>query len=185
MIEKTTSFSGGICDRLRQTIYQPKGRSSRQQFSRVKIHLNSELSLSWFRCENTQAIEKISTNHQIIYHDVIITIIRSKKGLYQHRPQIAKNNFCVLKGTTSTPPKLFVIPPPTTAHYNGTQQWHHIQSSKVGHYPPPPTKTHCNGTQQWHHIHSRKVGRHPPPNHNTLQWHPATAPSNGTRSTQP
>lgn len=32
MIEKTTSFSGGICNRLRRTLYQPKGRSCRQQF---------------------------------------------------------------------------------------------------------------------------------------------------------
>ena len=42
-----------------------------------------------------------------------------------------------------------------------------------------------NGTQQWHHVHSPKVGRHPPPNHSTLQWHPTKAPSNGTTSTAP
>ena len=73
-----------------------------------------------------------------------------KKQLYQHRPQIAKNNFCVIKGTTSIP-----------------QSW----SS-----PPPPTIAHYNGTLQWHHVHSAKVGRHPPPNHSTPQWHPAMAP---------
>ena len=160
--------------------------------------------------------------------------------LYQHRPQITKTNFCVIKGTTSTPPKLVVTPPhhstlqrqpsmaprpllqswsspcpPTIAHYNGTHQWHHVHSSKVGHHPAPQTKAHyngtlqchhvhsrevgrhpppqpshttmapCNGTQQWHHVHSPKVGRHPPPNHSTLQWHPTKAPSNGTTSIAP
>ena len=42
-------------------------------------------------------------------------------------------------------PKLVVTPPPTIAHYNGTQNW----SS-----PSPLTKAHCNGTLQWHHVHS-------------------------------
>ena len=40
----------------------------------------------------------------------------------------------------------------------------------------------CNGTQQWHHVHSPKVGRHPPlapPQHTTM------APCNGTTSTPP
>ena len=44
---------------------------------------------------------------------------------------------------------------------------------------PPPTIAHYNGTLQWHHVHSPKVGRHPP----QLQWHPAMAPCNGTTST--
>ena len=95
-------------------------------------------------------------------------------------------------------------------HYNGTLQWHHVHSAKVGrhppnhstrqchhvhslkvgHHPPPqPSHTtmapHYNGTQQWHHVHSTKVGRHPPPNHSTLQWHPTKAPSNGTTSDAP
>ena len=48
---------------------------------------------------------------------------------------------------------------------------------------PSPTIAHYNGTLQWHHVHSPKVGRHPPPNHSTLQSHPAMAPSNGTTST--
>ena len=44
--------------------------------------------------------------------------------------------------------------------------------------PSPQTIANYNGTLQWHHVHSPKVGRHPPPNHSTLQWHPAMAPSN-------
>ena len=95
-------------------------------------------------------------------------------------------------------------------HYNGTLQWHHVHSAKVGRHPPnhstrqchhvhslkvghhpPPQSSHTtmaphyNGTQQWHHVHSTKVGRHPPPNHSTLQWHPTKAPSNGTTSDAP
>ena len=46
---------------------------------------------------------------------------------------------------------------------------------------PPQTIAHYNGTLQWHHVHSPKVGRHPP----QLQWHPAMAPCNGTTSTPP
>ena len=135
-------------------------------------------------------------------------------------------------GTTSTPPKLVVTLPPTIAHYNGTlqwhpQQWHHVHSTKVGGHPPPNHSTlqwhltkapsngttstaPCNGTLQWHHVHSTiahyngtlqrhpamaahyngTLQRHPamarrPLNHSTLQWHPATAPSNGTTSIQP
>ena len=77
---------------------------------------------------------------------------------------------------------------------NGTQQWHHVHSPKVGRHPPPQpqytTMAPCDGTEQWHHVHSPKVGRHPPPQpqyttmapcdgteqwHHvrcTLQWHP-------------
>ena len=71
----------------------------------------------------------------------------------------SKNQFLCYQGTTSTPPKLVVA---------------------------PPTIAHDNGTQQWHHVHSSKVGRHPLPNHRTLQWHHTTmAPCNGTTSTPP
>ena len=85
--------------------------------------------------------------------------------------------------------------PPTMTHYNGTQQWHHVHSPKVGRHPPPnpyhttmapsngtTSTASCNGTLV---PHSPKVGRHPPPNHTTLQWHPTMAPSNGTTSTAP
>ena len=77
-------------------------------------------------------------------------------------------------GTTTTPPKLVVtLRPPTIAHYNGTLQWHHDHSTKIGRRPHPPN----HGTLQWHHDHSTKIGRHPPPpNRSTLQWHPAMAP---------
>ena len=46
------------------------------------------------------------------------------------------------------------------APYDGTQQWHHVHSPKVGRCLPPPTMAHYNGTLQWHHVHS------------PLQWHP-------------
>ena len=104
-------------------------------------------------------------------------------------------------GTTSTPPKLVVMlgpnhstlqwhpamarplpqsSPPTIAHYNGTQQWHHVHSPKVGRWSSPsPQPYHTtmapyDGTQQWHHVHSPN-----PPLHCTLQWHP------GATSNQP
>ena len=130
--------------------------------------------------------------------------------LYQHRPQIAKTDFCVINvensvspakssffwmpllcrvpwapcnGTTSAPPKLVVtLAPsngttsPTIAHYNGTRQWHHVHSPKIGRHPPPQP---CNGTLRWHpamaprplhpamapwcHVQSAKVVRRPPP----------------------
>ena len=76
------------------------------------------------------------------------------------------------------PPKLavtFTIP----HHYNGTLQWHHDHSPKVGRHPPPPTIAHYNGTLRWHpamaprpqhpamapwcHVQSAKVVRRPPP----------------------
>ena len=42
--------------------------------------------------------------------------------------------------------------------------------------PEQRRKTPCNGTQQWHHVHSPKVGRPPLPPHFTPQRHPAMAP---------
>ena len=108
--------------------------------------------------------------------------------LYQHRPQIAKTNFCeqcnvckklktkfiaVFLGVWV---KLVALKIGTYETEIGTQQWHHVNSPKVGRHPP--TIAHYNGTQQWHHVHSPKVGRHPPPHHTTQQWqwHPAKAP---------
>ena len=58
-------------------------------------------------------------------------------------------------GTTSTPPKLAPSPHPTIEHYNGTLQWHHIHSPKVGRHPP--------ATAPWWHVQSAKVVRRPPP----------------------
>ena len=74
---------------------------------------------------------------------------------------------------------------------NGTQQWHHTHSPKVGRHPPPPTIAHYNGTLQWHPamappVHSPKVGRHPPPptiahynGNGTQQWHHVHSPKVG------
>ena len=73
------------------------------------------------------------------------------------------------------------------SHYNGTLQWHHVHSTKVGRHPPPNHSTlqwPYEGTQQWHHVHCtlqwRPAMAPRPLNHSTLQWHPPTAPSNGT-----
>ena len=92
--------------------------------------------------------------------------------LYQHRPQIAKTNFCVIKVPRPLLQSWSSPSPPTKAHCNGTLQRHHVHSANgTTSTPPklvvtlPPTITHYNGT--------------------TLQWHPAMAPSNGTTSTQP
>ena len=59
-------------------------------------------------------------------------------------------------------------PPPTTAHYNGTLQWHPAMAPR-----PLP--------QSW----SSPSPSTLPLNHSTLQWHPTMAPSNGTTSTAP
>ena len=72
--------------------------------------------------------------------------------------------------------KLAVTLPPN----HSTLQWHPAMAPSNGttSTPPnsPPTIAHYDGTQQWHHVHSPKVGRHPPPNHTTLQWHSTMAP---------
>ena len=93
------------------------------------------------------------------------------------------------------PPKLIVSPPPTIARYNGTQQWHHLHSPKIGRHPPP-TKAHytmapSNGTKLVVTLRPPTIAHYngnattttppklvvpPPPNHSTLQWHPAMAP---------
>ena len=135
--------------------------------------------------------------------------------LFQHRPQIAKTNFCVIKGTTSTPLKLVVTPshhstlqrhpsmappPPQPEHTvmapcNGTTSTPLMAPRPLPQSwssPSPPTIAHYNRTLQWHHVHSTKVGRHPPtiaPSAMAprLLNHPTiqVAPSNGTTSTAP
>ena len=129
---------------------------------------------------------------------LVATIPSPHHSTLQWHPAMAPNN-----GTTSIPPKLKLVvtlppnhstlewhpamaprplrqswsspsPPRTIAHYNGTLQWHHVNSPKVKvGRQPPPTIAHYNGTlrwhramvpydgtQQWHHVHC------------TLQWHP-------------
>ena len=85
-------------------------------------------------------------------------------------------------------------PPPqhtTMAPCNGTQQWHHVRSPKVGRRPPI---AHYNGTLQWHPAMAPRPlpqsWSSPSPStivryNDTLRWHPAMAPSNGTTSTAP
>ena len=74
------------------------------------------------------------------------------RPLHQNCPQPYHPTMAPCNGTTTTPPKLVVtLRPPTIAHYNGTLQWHHDHSTKIGRHPPPP-------------------------NYSTLQWHPAMAP---------
>ena len=132
-----------------------------------------------------------------------------QKKLYQHRPQIAKTNFCVIKGTTSTPPKLVVPPPhsklqrhPSMAPRPLPQSWSSPPCNGTTSTPPmaprplpqswsspfPPTIAHHNRTlaprpprQSWS---SRPLPQSwsspsPQPSHTTM------APCNGTTSTQP
>ena len=84
--------------------------------------------------------------------------------LYQHRPQIAKTNFCVRLSPST----------PTIAHYNGTLHWHHVHSPKVGRHLPR------HSTLQWHPAMAPRPlpqsWPSPSPNHSALQWHPAMAP---------
>ena len=125
-----------------------------------------------------------------------------ERKLYQHRPQTAKNNFCVINAKNNVtsakvqgsfsgcffwmpllcrvpwaPRNGTVVTP--APNYNGTLQWHHVHSQSWS-SPSPPTIAHYNGTLQWHHVHSPKVGHPPPPPiahyNGTLQWHPAMAP---------
>ena len=73
--------------------------------------------------------------------------------------------------------------PPHNHNHGTLPQWHPTKASSNGTTSTAP----CNGTQQWHHVHSTKahhngtLQRHPalaprPLNHSTLQWHPAMAP---------
>ena len=125
-------------------------------------HYFSEVVRSWlvypFSSCNTMVPYWIPVSRHLFLQLINLIVEMLFWILYQHRPEIAKTNFVLSKAPRPLP-----------------QSW----SS------PPPHSTHYNGTQQWHHVHSSKVGRHPPPNHRTLQWHPAMAPSNGTTSTQP
>ena len=98
--------------------------------------------------------------------------------------------------------------PPTIAHYNGALIWHPEMAPRPlpQSWSSPSPLTPCNGTQQWHHVQSPKVGRHPPLSHPAMaprpqSWsspfpltpcngttptrHPTIAPSNGTTSSAP
>ena len=57
--------------------------------------------------------------------------------LYQHRPQVAKTNFCVINVENCV----------KSARNSRLLDWMPLLRM---------------GTQQWHHVHSPKVGRHPP-----------------------
>ena len=74
---------------------------------------------------------------------------------------------------------------PTIAHYNGTQQWHHVHSSPQ---PKHNAMASCNSATSalsglvvtLPHNHSTLPAMAPRPlNHRTLEWHLAMAPSNG------
>ena len=100
-------------------------------------------------------------------------------------------------GTTSTPPKLAVtlpFPHQSTLQWHPAMAPRPLPQS----WPSPspsPAIAHDNGTLQWHHVHSPKIGRQAP----YLQWHPimalkalphlppprhtTMAPNNGTTST--
>ena len=97
----------------------------------------------------------------------------NSRGLYQHRPQIAKTYFCVINVKKNAP-------------NHSTLQWHPNMAPSV-HSPKVPLAP-CNGTQQWH---PGTQQWHPAPSNGTtptppklvvtllsgtLQWHPATAP---------
>ena len=90
--------------------------------------------------------------------------------LYQHRLQIAYGVtlWCIsvhLK-TVSFAPNHGIQ---QMMALSSTQQWHHVQSAKVGDHPWHPAMAPCDstgtllGTQQWHPNKSAKNGAHPPP----------------------
>ena len=111
----------------------------------------------------TKKIQKGTINRTYASNVPVVLALK----LYQHRPQIAKNIFSIsvlsMKRTVQRlqeaqdsfsgfflldaiavqghaprpPPKLASHWHPTIAHYNGTLQWHHVHSPKVGHHPSP------------------------------------------------
>ena len=104
--------------------------------------------------------------------------------LYQHRPQIAKTNFCV-RSSPSTP---------TIAHYNGTLHWHPAMAPRpLPQSWPSPSPRHSR--LQWHPAMAPAINSttSTPPklvvtlrptiahNNGTLRWHPAMAPYDGTQ----
>ena len=80
--------------------------------------------------------------------------------LYQHRPQIAKNQFCVINVKNN------VTSAKVQGSFSGCFFWMPLLC-RVSWAPR-------NGTDVT-----------PAPNHSTLQWHPTMGPSNGTMSTAP
>ena len=100
----------------------------------------------------------------------------TKKQLYQHRRQIAKTNFCVINAKNN------VTSAKVQGSFSGCFFWMPLLC-RVTWAPRNGTVVtpapNYNGTRQWHHVHSLKAPSSP--NHSTLQWHPAMAPSNGTR----
>ncbi len=101
-----------------------------------------------------------------------------KKKLYQHRPQIAQANLCVInieKGATGNGVTLRSIFP-----RNGTQQWHPSMAPSNGHPAMAPSNgiqrwAPHNGTQQWHRAMAPTPVWHPAMA--PRQWHPAMAPN--------
>ena len=98
-----------------------------------------------------------------------------KKELYQHRPQVAQANLCVIsigKGAAENGVTLRSIFP-----RNGTQRWHPSMAPSNGH-PAMAPNVNSNGTQQWHPM-APSIETH------TQQWHLAMSPSNGTPALAP
>ena len=100
-----------------------------------------------------------------------------KDKLYQHRPQIAKTNFCVINVKKK-------CPPPNHSTLQWHPQWHpatstvHSPQKLVVTLPAnhrQTTMAPCNGTAS---TPPKLAVTLPYPHHGTLQWHPAMAPSN-------
>ena len=78
-------------------------------------------------------------------------------------------------GTTSTPPKLAVTLP---FPHHSTLQWHPAKAPRPlpqSWSSPSPTIAHFNGTQQWHHVHCT-LRWHPGATSNPPKWFVALPP---------
>ena len=87
------------------------------------------------------------------------------KRLYQHRPQIAKANFCAINVEKFPPNHSTLQWHPAMAPRPLPQSW---SSPPTIHYNPP-----SNGTTA---TPPKLVVTLPSPHHRTLEWHPAMAP---------
>ena len=109
----------------------------------------------------------------------LVVMLAPNHSTLQWHPAMAPSN-----GTTSTPPNF--PPNHSTLRWHPAMAPRPLPQSWSSPSPQPyhTTMALYDGTQQWHHVHSPKVGRQPPPPP-TLQWQCAMAPSNGTTSTAP
>ena len=160
----------------------PKFSSTSKPYSRPQ-----ELGVVGTRNSNCLVV---STRLNCFCHTGSSSQVRLTIKLYQHRPQIAKTNFCVInvENRCNVCKKLMtkfivvfcgvcvkLVALNIEGGYEtgiGTLQWHPAIAPRPlpQGCPPPSTIAHYNGTLQWH----PAMALRPLPQ-STPQWHPAMA----------